>query len=122
MIKNLILIGLGGFIGSIFRYLVQLYISTRIISSIPYGTLTVNVIGSFLVGILVGLTYKLPKEWVFLLSTGFCGGFTTFSTFSAESFNLMSSDDIYQSFFYIFLSLGFGIFAAYLGIITSKIL
>ncbi len=85
MIKNLLIIGTGGFLGSIVRYLVsQLNLSVSF-HSIPVGTLTVNVAGSFMIGFLTGIAGKsmiLTPEWRLFLMVGLCGGFTTFSAFA----------------------------------------
>ena len=82
MIKNILLIGVGGFAGSIARYFVSKLNNHIEILSIPVGTLLVNIIGSFLIGFLVGISEKSPLLTVELrmfLMVGLCGGFTTFS-------------------------------------------
>ena len=88
MVKQILLIGTGGFIGSVARYLVS-RLNTRIEwFAIPIGTLTVNVVGSLLLGFLVGISEKSPiltVEWRMFLMVGLCGGFTTFSSFSGEN-------------------------------------
>lgn len=83
MLKNILLIGAGGFIGSISRYLLSRFVEVRIFTSFPLGTFAVNVIGCFIIGILYGLIIKgsTTPEIRFLLVTGFCGGFTTFQPF-----------------------------------------
>ena len=90
--KNLLLIGLGGFIGSIARFLVSKLNNRVDWLSIPIGTLTVNVIGSFLIGFLIGISEKSPiltVELRMFLMVGLAGGFTTFSSFSGENLMLM---------------------------------
>lgn len=92
MIKNVLLIGLGGFIGSIERYFVSMLNMSVSFFSIPVGTLIVNVSGSFIIGFLMGIAEKssiLTAEWRMFLMVGLCGGFTTFSTFAAESLMLI---------------------------------
>ena len=93
MIKNIIFVGLGGFAGSIARYLLSRLNNHLDWMSIPFGTLLVNVAGSFLIGILVGISEKSPLltvELRMLLMVGLCGGFTTFSTFSNETLSLIT--------------------------------
>ena len=83
MVRNLLLVALGGGLGSVCRYLV----SRMVESSFPWGTFAVNILGSLLIGLLVALVGKgiVSNEIKLLLVTGFCGGFTTFSTFANES-------------------------------------
>ena len=88
MLKNLLLIGLGGFAGSIARYLVSRLNTHVEWFSIPIGTLTVNVVGSLLIGFLIGISEKSPiltVELRMFLMVGLCGGFTTFSSFTGET-------------------------------------
>ena len=86
--KNLLLIGLGGFVGSILRYLVGLW-SSNWFSNFPIGTLTVNLIGSLIIGFLIGVSIKPGNDNHSLLVIGFCGGFTTFSAFALDNVNLI---------------------------------
>ena len=88
---QLILIAFGGAAGSVLRYLLS-----NINTSFPWGTFTVNILGSLLIGLLVGFASKgvLSPEMKLLLVTGFCGGFTTFSTFANESFGMMKAGDV----------------------------
>ena len=87
--KDFLLVGLGGFLGSIGRY----GISVMFLKSIPektyLSTLTVNLLGSFLIGILIAYTLRLSHSLSLFLAVGFCGGFTTFSTFSMEGIRLI---------------------------------
>ncbi len=84
------LIFLGGGIGSILRYSISKYLN----SEWAYGTFTANLIGCFLIGILMGMYHKgnLSQELIFLLAVGFCGGLTTFSTFAFELMELLKSE------------------------------
>lgn len=111
-----LLIFVGGGFGSICRYLVSQLISQSF-DHYPFGTLTVNLIGSFLIGLLVGLSEKFytHQNWHFLLVTGFCGGFTTFSTFSYENLQLMRNLEYKALFSYVFVSLFGGFWATFLG-------
>src|SRR4051812_49157893 len=87
MTRLLLIIGVGGFLGSISRYVVQEWMIRLFTSPFPVGTFIVNMAGSFLIGGIYALAEKtgfLSNEWRVFLATGFCGGFTTFSTFSYE--------------------------------------
>jgi CrcB protein len=125
MLKQLLLIGTGGFIGSVARFLVS-RLNTRIDwLSIPIGTLTVNVLGSLLIGFLIGISEKSPiltVEWRMFLMVGLCGGFTTFSSFSGENLVLMKNGQILPLLLYTGLSIFLGFIAVYLGYISTKLM
>ena len=125
MWKNILLIGLGGFIGSIARYLVSRLNNHIEWLSIPVGTLAVNVIGSFLIGFLIGISEKSPiltVELRMFLMVGLCGGFTTFSSFSGENLMLMRNGQFLPLFLYTGLSILLGFTAVYLGYVSTKLL
>ena len=125
MIKNLLLIGSGGFIGSIARYLVSQLNLTVSFHSIPVGTLIVNVAGSFLIGFLTGIAEKsmiMNPEWRLFLMAGLCGGFTTFSTFTWENLMLMHSGQALTVLLYTGLSIFLGFLAVYLGYVLTNLL
>lgn len=118
MISNIICIGAGGALGTLFRYLLNfnsLYMNN------PIATLLANLMGSFLLGVLTGLTiYWAMKECLRLgAGVGFCGGFTTMSTFAADTFVLNNQDLFLQVFAYISLTLFAGVFFSYLGFIVG---
>ena len=117
MIRNLILVALGGAIGSVCRYL----LSGMNVASWPWGTFAVNILGSLIIGLLVGLVSKgiVSPEMKLLLVTGFCGGFTTFSTFANESFCMMKAGDALQIALYVGASVVIGILAVWLGMYLS---
>jgi CrcB protein len=125
MLKQLLLIGAGGFIGSVARFLVS-KLNTRVEwFSIPIGTLTVNVLGSLLIGFLIGISEKSPiltVEWRMFLMVGLCGGFTTFSSFSGENLVLMKNGQILPLLLYTGLSIFLGFIAVYLGYISTKLM
>lgn len=109
--------GLGGFIGSVLRYLVSRLTTGVDFASLPLGTLTVNVLGCFVLGLLSGLferTGSLSPELKLLLTTGLCGGFTTFSTFMGENFSMARNGQFMLMAAYLMLSLvlGFVLFFA----------
>jgi CrcB protein len=115
MIKNLLLVGLGGGIGSMLRYGSSLLIQSKLF---PYATLAVNITGSFIIGIVFAMSIKeeaLLNNWKLFLATGICGGFTTFSAFSLENMGLLQSGKYGMALTYIFLSIILGIGATFLG-------
>lgn len=118
--KQILFVALGGAVGAVGRYL----ISRLAESSFPWGTLAVNVLGSLLIGLLIGLTGKntVSPEMKLLLVTGFCGGFTTFSTFANESFGMMRSGEVMLAALYIAVSVAVGIVAVWLGLNLSAYL
>lgn len=113
------IIGAGGFLGSVARYLTQQSFSRILPVVFPYGTLTVNILGCFLIGIIYALADRsnaLSPEWRLFLTTGFCGGFTTFSAFSLEAYNLMRDEEYFFLSLYVSMSVVMGIFATFLAI------
>lgn len=125
MIKNLLLIGTGGFLGSIARYLISQLNLTVSFHSIPVGTLTVNVAGSFLIGFLTGIAEKsmiLTPEWRLFLMVGLCGGFTTFSAFANENLMLIHNGQGLAVLLYTGLSIFLGFLAVYLGYVSTNLL
>ena len=115
MLKNFLLVGLGGGIGSMLRYAAALLITSK---NFIYSTLAVNIIGSFIIGLVLGLSTKnefFLNNWKLFLATGICGGFTTFSSFSAENIELLQTGKYTMALTYIVLSVVSGIVAAWLG-------
>ena len=115
MIKNLLLVGLGGGIGSMARYAASLLIKSK---SFPYATLSVNIIGSFIIGLVLAISIKetgVATNWKLFLATGICGGFTTFSAFSLENMELLQNGKIGMAVTYVLLSITLGIVATFLG-------
>ena len=123
MFKHILLVGTGGVIGSIARILCQKYLYEWFPHPFPWGTFVVNMVGCFLIGIFYAVSEKgslLTPEWRILLTTGFCGGFTTFSTFTYENIQLLKSADYSYLLLYIFGSVILGIIATYTGILLIK--
>mgnify|MGYP001585876226 FL=1 len=115
MIKNLLLVGLGGALGSMLRYGTAILMNTKLF---PYATLAVNIIGSFIIGIVFALSIRqepLAENWKLFLATGICGGFTTFSAFSLENMGLLQSGKFGLALTYIAASVILGIAATFLG-------
>jgi fluoride exporter len=125
MIRTLLIVGSGGFIGSALRYLVQVYAEKLMSSTFPIGTMLVNIAGSFLIGIIYAIAEKgnlMSPEWRIFLTIGICGGFTTFSTFAIDNLNLLRDNSLIYLLLYSGGSIFLGISAAYLGIISARAL
>ena len=114
MVKNLLLVGFGGAVGSVLRYSMPRFINT---ASIPYGTLLVNLAGCFLIGLLWGLLNKnsISQSSGLLLMSGFCGGFTTFSAFTYEGVQMMQDNRWIMLAVYISASVFGGLVATFTG-------
>ena len=122
MIKDIVLVGIGSCIGGICRYLISLFMGQSH-CGFPWGTFVVNIIGCLLIGILWGLTSRfqhLAPVFSLLLMVGFCGGFTTFSTFSKEGLAMLQTNNYLLFASYTLGSVVFGIAAVALGYITTK--
>jgi len=125
MIRTILMIGIGGFFGSIGRYLLSAGMQQFILTAFPLGTLTVNTIGSFLIGLLYGLSERgalLNTDLKLFLTVGFCGGFTTFSTFSHESLMLLRDGQTAYFILYATGSLIAGLTAVTLGYLLSRLI
>lgn len=116
--KEFIAIFVGGGLGSVCRYAVQLILHLRIVPySFPWATFAVNIFGSFLIGLFYALSarFNLSAEMRLLLTTGLCGGFTTFSTFSHDLLALFRSGDWMLAVIYLSLSVLLSLLACLLG-------
>jgi fluoride exporter len=123
MIKNLLLVGTGGFIGTVLRFIIQVYGTRLLTGTWPLATFIINIAGSFLIGIVYALSEKgnlISPEMRIFLAVGLCGGFTTFSAFSYDNLMLLKDNSI----FYFLLNAGgsvfAGILAVYAGIILTR--
>ena len=120
--KNLLLVFLGGGVGSVLRYVIGKFLNSHE-SGIPYGTFAANILGSLLIGIILGLAAKndtLNSNQTLFLATGFCGGFTTFSTFAYENHIFLKSGDFTSFALYTIASFVVGFLAVFLGIYLTK--
>lgn len=120
MFKAVLCVGIGGAAGSILRYLCNVFVAKYYEQVFPMATLLVNVLGCLLIGILAGyFESNTHRELQFLLITGFCGGYTTFSTFSMETYSLLQHHG-YLSLLYVLLSVVLGLLAVVAGLAIGK--
>jgi len=121
---NILLVGIGGFLGAASRYAVGGWVHKWLDSPwFPYGTLTVNILGCFLIGVLAGFAETrqfLTAEMRLLTMVGFLGGFTTFSTFGYESVSLLRDGQFLGIFWNIALHLSLGLLAVWLGLNLTR--
>ena len=122
MMKTTLLIGLGSFIGGSSRYLIWKFIYSNFTSVFPFGTFIVNLVGCFLIGVVLGWSSKnhLEMNWQLFLTTGILGGFTTFSAFSLETVNMIRSGQVMNATLYVTLSLLLGILCTFAGFLINK--
>ncbi|MPS73024.1 MAG: fluoride efflux transporter CrcB [Chryseobacterium sp.] len=123
MLKALIIIWIGSGTGGILRYLAQIAIAKFVQPTFPLGTLLVNIFGCFLIGVFFAMSERyhwMTAEWRWLLITGLCGGFTTFSSFSYENIALLRQGEYLYFALYISLSIGIGLLSTFLGTLTIK--
>jgi len=120
--KNLLLVFIGGGFGSTLRYIFGKYLNSTE-TGIPYGTFAANILGSLLIGIILGFAAKnnaLTQNHTLLLATGFCGGFTTFSAFAYENHVFLKTGDFTNFALYTIASFVVGFLAVFLGLYLVK--
>ena len=113
---NCLFVGIGGFIGSVLRYLVGL-IPIKEVTTFPIKTFSINVVGCILIGVISVWAVKeadVNSKLILMLKTGVCGGFTTFSTFSLETSTLLGNGNYFTAFLYVLLSIIVGIGTVFL--------
>ena len=118
MLKSLLIAGTGGSIGTVLRFLVSRYFQENTFSLFPWGTFTVNIIGSLMIGIFYGMSDRgnlLSPEARIFLTVGICGGFTTFSSLTNDAFMLLQEKEWLKVSLYASLSFFLGLVAVYLG-------
>ncbi|HLF62619.1 MAG TPA: fluoride efflux transporter CrcB [Saprospiraceae bacterium] len=122
--KILLIIGTGSFIGGVLRYLLSFFIQAKFLSTFPFGTLGVNIAGCFAIGIVFALSERtnMSSEWRLFLATGICGGFTTFSAFSHETFGLLRDGQLWYASVYVITSVLFGVLATFIGYSLFKLI
>lgn len=123
MLRTILLVGLGSAAGGILRYLTGKWIHTSIHTSFPLGTMTVNILGCFIIGLVYYFFSKnstMDTNMQLLLATGFCGGFTTFSSFMHENYTMIVNGNFIQVAIYTGLSILLGLLALYFAIYLCK--
>ena len=125
MWKTILIVGMGGFLGSVARYLTQLLVERLLHSTFPWGTFAANMAGCFIIGLVYAISERgglLSPEWRIFLTVGFCGGFTTFSSFAFNNLVMLNEKSYLQFSGNIFLSVFLGLTAVYLGVIAIRII
>jgi len=123
MVKSVIIVGFGGFVGTVARFLISRYFQIHVNSVFPWGTFVVNIAGCLLIGFILGISEAgeiFTAEIRLFLTVGICGGFTTFSTFSNDALMLAKEQDWMRSVVYSSLSFSLGLLAVYSGRIIAK--
>lgn len=125
MIRTLLFIGGGSFLGGIARYLVKVGCGKLFpAATLPLGTMVANVAGCFLIGLFYGIASRhttMSQDMLMFLTVGFCGGFTTFSTFMNENMSMIQGGELFNSLLYAVLSLVLGLAFLYLGTLASHV-
>ncbi len=123
MIRDIVMVGIGGGAGSVLRYLTTVLLSRHMTHKFPVATLAANLAGCFIIGLLLGLFQRhpnIPPHIKLFLTTGFCGGYTTFSAFAAENVHLFQSGNALTAYAYIVGSILGGLAVVWLGISLAK--
>ena len=119
MISNILFIGIGGALGAISRFSINELFESYFLSSSSIGTLVVNVIGCFLIGILIGITSPEKDTIYYFFIIGFLGSFTTMSAFTYHTI-MMANTNLINALFYIIITIVLTILATYLGALLTK--
>jgi CrcB protein len=121
---GVVYVALGGAVGAAARYLVSNWMAAWLGTDFPWGTFFANISGSFLIGVVLVLVEggNLPAEARLLVAVGMLGGYTTFSSFSYESLQLITGGEIFATFLNMFGQLALGLFFVYLGVVVGRLL
>lgn len=123
MLRDFLCVGIGGAVGSMLRYAISAGLGKIIATPFPLATFAINVSGCFVLGLLCGFAEKhawLQGNLMLLLATGFCGGFTTFSTFALESVNLFDKQQFFIALLYMVLSVFLGVVLCRAGFLVTR--
>lgn len=123
MIRNIVMVAFGGALGSVCRYLLSMVVTNNAHGmSFPLGTFAVNILGCFLIGLLSQMSFagSISDTTKLLLVTGFCGGFTTFSSYMMEAVSLSRAGDISIAMLYVVASIVLGFVAVFAGIYLAR--
>lgn len=122
-LKNIFLVLTGSALGGVIRFILSVYLQQKVSSKFPIGTFSVNLIGCFIIGAIFAVIAKSSSgsnDIRLLLSTGFCGGFTTFSAFAIENLDMIKNGNYTTALIYIVLSIVLGITATLIGTLMFK--
>ncbi len=121
--QQFFIVGVGSFLGGGLRYLISVFFNQKVNPDFPYATLSVNLLGCLLIGVFYGLFEKsvINNDWKLFLTTGLCGGFTTFSAFSNESLELIKGGNLLAAVIYITSSIVCGLLLTYAGYQLVKV-
>jgi CrcB protein len=125
MVQKIMAVAIGGAIGSVTRYLVSIWAAERLGAHFPYGTLVVNVAGCFVIGVFMTITTErliVSPYWRLLVSVGFLGGLTTFSSFGFETLRLVEDADFFPALYNVLLNVVLGLSATWLGVVAARLL
>ena len=125
MLKSILIVGFGGFIGTVARFLISRYFQFNSTSVFPWSTFIINIAGCLLIGLIYGISEKsdlLSPEIRLFMTVGICGGFTTFSTFSNDAFLLVREQEWIRFALYTSLSVFIGLMAVYAGRFIIKLI
>ena len=123
-LANCLVVGMGGFVGAIVRFVLGRWAAQKWGADFPYGTLLINVSGSFVLGLFASLSTRLAwnDSMRLLIAIGFLGAFTTFSTFAFETFELVRQASLIRAAANVIGSFALGLLAVYLGVVVSRLL
>lgn len=125
-VRNPIAVSLGAIAGALSRYYLSIWITQRLGTNFPYGTLIINLTGSFALGLLTSLVLErvlaISPEVRLLIATGFLGSYTTFSTYELDTINLVQESSFNKAIIYWFGSAAIGAFSLYLGIVAARLM